>query len=106
MSKKACLCSTSMFCKRQYQIGILIRQQNDKHTQSMIEDHYKTYILPASLNLQTADGSHMSSMAKATHHLQIADFKFLHTFVICDKLPNADFHFWHRPTKTIFFILL
>ena len=65
----------------------------------MIEDHYKTCILPAALNLWTADGSPMSSMGKATLHLWIADFKFLHTFVICDKLPDMDFLFGHRPTK-------
>ena len=70
----------------------------------MIEDHYKTCILPAALNLQTADGSLMSSMEKAILHLQIADFKSLHTSVICDKLPEAVF--CYRPIKIIFFILL
>ena len=32
-SMKACLYSTSMFCKREYQIGKIIIQQNDKSTQ-------------------------------------------------------------------------
>ena len=65
----------------------------DTSMYSMIEDHYKTLILSATLNLWTADGSPMSSMGKATLHLWIEDFKFSHTFVICDKLPEADFLF-------------
>ena len=32
-SMKACLCSNSMFCEREYQIGIKTIQQNDKSTQ-------------------------------------------------------------------------
>ena len=32
-------------------------------------------------------------MGKATLHLQTADFKFSHTFFICDRLPEADFLF-------------
>ena len=59
----------------------------------MIEDCYKTCILPAAVNLQTADGSPMSSMGKATLHLWTADFIFSCTFVICDRLPDADFLF-------------
>ena len=31
-SMKACLCSTSMFCQREYQTGIITIQQNDKPT--------------------------------------------------------------------------
>ena len=34
---KLCLCSTSMFCKREYHIGIITIQQNDKSTQ-IVED--------------------------------------------------------------------
>ena len=40
-----------------------------------------------------AEGSPMSSMGKETLKLWIADFKFSHNFVICDKLPEADFLF-------------
>ena len=60
---------------------------------NMIEDNNKTFILPAAVNLQTADGSHMSSRGKATLYLQTADFKFSHAFVICDCLHEADFLF-------------
>ena len=59
----------------------------------MIEDCYRTCILPAAVNLQTADGSPMSSTGKASLHLQIADFKISHTSVICGRLPEADFLF-------------
>ena len=57
---------------------------------SMIEDHYKTKIVPAAVNLNAADGSAMCSLGKATLHLHIAKCKFSHTFVICDKLPDTD----------------
>ena len=43
----------------------------------------------------------MSSMGKATLHLWIVDFKFLHAFIICNRL-----HFCHWPTETVFCILL
>ena len=60
---------------------------------NMIEDCYNTCILPAAVNLHTADRSPMSATGKATLHLQIADLKFSYTFVICDRLPKADFIF-------------
>ena len=56
----------------------------------MIEDQYKTKILPAAVHLNR---SAMSSLGKATLHLCIAKFKFSHTFVICDKLPDTDIIF-------------
>ena len=55
--------------------------------------YYKTSILPIAIHLKTADGSAMSSMGKVMLHLDIADFKFSHTFIICDKLPETDFLF-------------
>ena len=58
--------------------------------QNMIKDCYKTKILPAVVHLKTADGSSMLSLGTATLHLHIADFKFSHTFIICDKLPETD----------------
>ena len=59
----------------------------------MIEDHYKTKILPAGAHLKTADRSAMSSLGKATLHLHIANFKFSHKFIICDKPPDKDILF-------------
>ena len=35
----------------------------------------------------------MSSLGKAILHLQIVNFKFSHTFIICDKLPDTDILF-------------
>ena len=59
----------------------------------MIEDCYKTKRLPATVQLKTADGSSMASLGKATLHLHIACFKFFHTLIICDKLPETDILF-------------
>ena len=67
----------------------------------MIEDCYKISILPTAVNLQTADGSPVFSIGKATLHLWIVDFKFSHTFKICNRLLITDFLFsidlqkWH-----------
>ena len=36
---------------------------------NMIEDHYKTSVLPAAIDLKTVDGSPMSLLGKATIHL-------------------------------------
>ena len=55
----------------------------------MMEDQYKTKILPAAVHLKTVDGSEMSLLGKATLHLCITNFKFSHTFIICDKLPDT-----------------
>ena len=60
---------------------------------NIIEDCYKTKILPPVVHLKTADGSSMSLMGKATLHLHIANFKFSHTFIICHKLPETDIFF-------------
>ena len=73
---------------------------------NMIKDHYKTSVWPTVSNLRTAYGSPMSLMGKATLHLWIEDFKFSHTFVICDRLPETDFLFGHQPTEMVFLILL
>ena len=59
----------------------------------VIEDHYKTSILPEAIHLKTVDGSPMSSLGKATPHLQIAELKFMHTFINCEGLPETDFLF-------------
>ena len=48
---------------------------------NMIEDKYKTKILPAAVHLKTADVSAMSSLGKATLHLHITNlkvFSYLH----------------------------
>ena len=60
---------------------------------NMIENCYKTTILPAAVHLKTANGSTMSSLGKATLHLHSANFKFSHTFITCDKLPGTNILF-------------
>ena len=52
----------------------------------MIEVHYKIKIHPAVVHLKAAEGSSVLSLGKAALHLHIANFKFSHTFIICDKL--------------------
>ena len=59
----------------------------------MIEDQDKTKILPAAIHLKTVDGPAMYLLGKATLHLHITNFKFSHTFVICDKLLDRDILF-------------
>ena len=56
---------------------------------NMVKDCHKTKILPTAVHLKTADGSVMSSLDKATLYLCIANFKFSHTFIICDKLLDT-----------------
>ena len=60
---------------------------------SMIEDCYKTNIVPAAVNLKTADGSAKSSLGKTTLHLCIANVKLSNAFIIYDKLPDTDILF-------------
>ena len=57
-------------------------------TYKQIEDCYKTPIQPTAAKLNTADGSPMTAL-----HLQIADFKFTHNFIICNQLPNMELIF-------------
>ena len=72
---------------------------------NMIEYHYKTKTLPAVVCLKTADGSSMVSLGKATILLHIANFKFSHTFVICDKLTKNRSFIWYRYTVEILSII-
>ena len=43
--------------------------------------------------LNTADGSPMTTLGSTALHLQIADFKFTHKFIICNQLPNTELFF-------------
>ena len=58
-----------------------------------IKDQYKTKILWTAVHLKTSDGLAMFSLGRATLHLCIANFRFSHTFIICDKLPDTDILF-------------
>ena len=35
----------------------------------------------------------MTALGLAALHLRIAEFKFTHTFIICDRLPNTEIIF-------------
>ena len=62
-------------------------------TYKNIEDSYKTPIQPTTAKLNTADGSPMTALAMTALHLRIAEFKFTHNFVICDRLPDMEIIF-------------
>ena len=46
----------------------------------------------------------MMALGSTALHLRIADFKFIHNFIICNQLPNRT-HFWHQYSKEVFIIL-
>ena len=58
-----------------------------------IEDSYKTSIQPTTAKLNTADGSPMTALGITALHLRIAEFKFTHNFIICDRLSDMELIF-------------
>ena len=62
-------------------------------THKKIEDCYKTPIQPTTAKLNTADGSPMSALGSTALHLWIAEFKFIHNFIICNQLPETELIF-------------
>ena len=65
-----------------------------KHsTYKQIEDCYKTPIQPTAAKLNTTDGSPMTTLGSTALHLCIADFKFMHNFIICNQLPDTELIF-------------
>ena len=62
-------------------------------TYKQIEDCYKTPIQPTAAKSNTADGSPMTTLGSTALHLHIADFKFMHNFIICNQLPNMELIF-------------
>ena len=54
-------------------------------TYQNIDNSLKTPIQPTTAKLNTADGSLMTALGMTALHLRIADFKFIHNFVICDR---------------------
>ena len=59
----------------------------------LIDDSFKTPTQPTTNKLNTADGSTMAALGMTTLHLRIADFKFTHNFIICDRLPDTEIIF-------------
>ena len=62
---------------------------------NIIEDQYKTKILPTAVYLKTAHVSAMSLLGNC-----ITNFKFSYTFVICDKLLDTYILFGIDTQKT------
>ena len=62
-------------------------------TYQSIEDSFKTLLQSTTATLNTADGSPMRALGMITLHLRIAEFKFTHNFVICDRLPDTEITF-------------
>ena len=59
-------------------------------TYQTIENNFKTAITVMPIQLNTADGSPLTALGMTGLQLRIADFKFLHIFIICDKLPKIE----------------
>ena len=55
-----------------------------------IEDSYKTPIQPTTAKVITADGSLVTALGMTALHLRIAEFKFTHNFIICNRLPDME----------------
>ena len=92
----ACImdCSTIMVhARKSYEALIdlgasisLIRYSSYKH----IDNSFKTPIQPTTAKLNTADGSLMKALGITALHLRIADSKFTHNFVLCNRLPDME----------------
>ena len=67
----------------------LVRYSTYQH----MDDNLKTAIQPTLTHLNTVDGSPMTALGITTLQLWIADFKFAHTFIIGDRLPDTEILF-------------
>ena len=62
-------------------------------TYQHIDNSFKTPIQPTTEKLNTADDPPMTALGKTALHFRIADFKFTHNFVICNRLPDTEIIF-------------
>ena len=62
-------------------------------TYQLIDNSFKALIQPTTTKLTTADGSPMTDLGMTALQLRIADFKFTHNFIICDRLPDTEIIF-------------
>ena len=62
-------------------------------TYQSIKDSFKTPLQPTKANLNTANGSPVTALGMTALHLQIAEFRFTHNFLICDKLLDTEIIF-------------
>ena len=90
-------CSTITFhAGKQYKALInsgaaisLLRYSTYKH----IDDYFKSPVQPTIAKLNTADGLPMTALGMMALHLRIAEFKFTHNFLICDRLLDTEIIF-------------
>ena len=62
-------------------------------TYESIKDSFKTPLQATTAKLITANGSPMMALGMTALHLWIVEFKFTHTFVICNRLPDTEIIF-------------
>ena len=55
--------------------------------------------------MNTADGLPMTALGMTALHLRIAEFKFTHNFIICDRLPDTEMIFGIDVQKEILIII-
>ena len=62
-------------------------------TYQHIDNSFKTPIQPTTAKLNTAESLPMTALGMTVLHLRIANFKFTHNFIICDRLPDTEIIF-------------
>ena len=58
-----------------------------------IDDSFKTPLQTTTAKLNTANSSPMTALGMTAQHLKIADFKFTHNIIICDRFPDMEITF-------------
>ena len=56
----------------------------------LTDNSFKTPTQPTNTKLNTMDVSPMTALGMTVLHLRIADFKFTHNFIICDRLLDTE----------------
>ena len=62
-------------------------------TYQSIDNSLITHIQATTTKLNMVDGSPMTALGMTVFHLRIEDFKFTHTFIICNRLPDTEILF-------------
>ena len=62
-------------------------------TYQTVDSSFKTPIQATTTKLNTTDGSPMTALRITALQFRIADFKFTHNFIICDRLPDTEMLF-------------
>ena len=62
-------------------------------TYQAMDSSFKTPIQATSTKLNTADGSPMTACGMTALHLRIVYFKFIHNFIICNRLLDTEILF-------------